>query len=356
MDTSIPRPGTIDDTEYNISRNFAYFIRIAQNVSKANAVYARIKKKKEWGIDPEFVRLNPSFNAWLAELPNDLSIDFPPDGSPAWVPSSFIGNIHSYYYLSMILLHRPQLKFLPPGGPDGQWKHHMSICYSSAKLLCRLQEGILQNYGLMGLQSMQRGINFTIYCVLSCIVLHLVCRVPSFHSISDFEHLLTLIYHRAQVAITSPDPDFNTDAREYFTRHMRILEKCMNAWPMPDMQRQIDSIREAFSADTSKPFILKPSFPYASPHSSQHSTPRSNHGSTIHSVTERHLQQPHIDTNSAHQIGGFVGHPISPPISAGPTDNKSDSSLAMMPASQGNTQAASLPQGVPSWNPNRIFE
>ncbi|KAJ2892009.1 lipase regulator 1 [Zalerion maritima] len=333
VDSSIPRPVLGDESEYNLSRNFTYFVRIVQNVSRANAIYAKIKKKKEWGIDPEFVRLNPSFNTWLTELPNDLSVDFPPDGSPVWVASSFIGNVHSYYYLSLILLHRPQLTFLNPNGGDRQWKSQMMICYNSAKLLCRLQEGILQTYGLVGLQSMQRGVNFTIYCVLSCIVLHLV-------------------------AITSPDPDFNSDAREYFTRHMRILERCMSAWPMPDMQRQIDSIREAFSADTTKLFVLKPSFPYGSPHSSHHSTPRAPGPNSGGQMPGRPSQQ-HIDTSGAQQVS-YAGHPISPPISAGPVDTKGDSSIIMMPGSQGS-QAPAMPQAVPladapTWNPNRIFD
>jgi hypothetical protein len=46
---------------------------------------------------------------------------------------------------------------------------------------------------------------------------------------------------------------------------MRILEKCSSSWPMPDMQQQIDALREVFSADMRKPFVLKPTFPYGSP-------------------------------------------------------------------------------------------
>jgi len=173
VDLRIPRQG-IDDAEYQVSRNFNYFTRVVNNVSRMNRVYARVKKNKDWGADPEFTQLNPSCHAWLTDLPPDLGVNFPPDGSPPWLPSPFIGNLHSYYHLSIIMLHRPQLQVLNPGGADGQWKHHMMICYSSAKLLCQLEEAILQSFGLVGLQSMQRGVNFTIYCVLTCIVLHLV--------------------------------------------------------------------------------------------------------------------------------------------------------------------------------------
>jgi hypothetical protein len=175
LDLNVPRPipGS-DQSEFHVTRNFTYFSKVIRNVRRMNKVYARIKKKKEWGIDPDFVQLNPSFEAWMNDLPADLQISFPMDGSPPWLPSHFIGNLHSYHHLSTILLHRPPLSFMEPTGLDGGWKHHMMICYSSAKLLCRLQEAILDNFGLTGLLCMQRGINFTIYCILSCTVLHLV--------------------------------------------------------------------------------------------------------------------------------------------------------------------------------------
>jgi hypothetical protein len=50
----------------------------------------------------------------------------------------------------------------------------MVVSYNAAKMLCRLQEAVVGSFGLNGLQCMQRGINFTIYAVLGCIVLHLV--------------------------------------------------------------------------------------------------------------------------------------------------------------------------------------
>ncbi|KAL9947397.1 hypothetical protein ACHAPS_004625 [Verticillium nonalfalfae] len=218
IDFSIPRPiPGADELEYNISRNFTYLARIVKNISRMNTVYGRLRKtKKDWGVDPDFVQLNPSLNSWLNDLPGDLSVTFPPDGSAPWLSSPFIGNLHSYYYLAQILLHRPQLAFLDPNGADGQWKHHMMICYNSAKALCRLQEAVVNTFGFTGLQCMQRGFSFTIYCGLTCIVLHLV-------------------------AITSPDPDLNVDARDYFARHMRVLERVMSVWPMADLQKPVDA-------------------------------------------------------------------------------------------------------------------
>lgn len=341
LDLSIQRPvpGS-DDSEYHVTRNFTYLTRIVRNVRRMNNVYARIKKKKEWGIDPEFTQLNPSFEIWMSDLPADLQISFPPDGSPPWLPSHFIGNLHSYYYLSIIMLHRPQLQFMEPTGLDGGWKQNMMICYSSAKLLCRLQEGILQSFGLTGLLCMQRGINFTIYCVLTCTVLHLV-------------------------AITSPDPELNTDAREYFTRHMRILERCISSWPMPDMQQQIDALREAFSADTRRPFVLKPSFPYGSPGAPVHrSPPRGN--VHLQPSSQAAIDQHNLEHPNAHQQPqvSYPSHPISPPISAGGVDTKSDSpavqSLVMMATGQRANQQP-MNNAVPmvensSWNPSRIFD
>jgi hypothetical protein len=144
---------------------------------------------------------------------------------------------------------------------------------------------------------------------------------------------------------------------------MRILEKVTAVWPMADLQKQIDAVREAFSADTRKPFVLKPSFPYSSPQSSTHSSPpRSNPGYRPTLNRSGSLDQ-HLDTNVHSQVS-YTSHPISPPISAGPMDSKSDSpgvqSMVMMPSGQ-VSQASGMPQTLqladpPAWNPSRIFE
>ena len=142
-------------------------------------------------------------------------------------------------------------------------------------------------------------------------------------------------------------------------RHMRILEKCMVAWPMPDMQKQVDAVREAFSADTRKPFVLKPSFPYGSPVSTHSSPPRPNYPTTLSQTSS---MDQRLDTQV--QQHSYGGHPISPPISAGPGDMKTDASdvqsMVMMSGNQGS-QASAMQQGLPlggapTWNPSRIFE
>ncbi|KAK8035050.1 hypothetical protein PG993_010045 [Apiospora rasikravindrae] len=334
VDLNIPRhiPGG-DDAEYHVTRNFTYFARCVRNVRQMNTVYRKIKRRKDWGLDPEFVQLNPATNAWLADLPADLALTFPPDGSPPWIPSHFIGNLHSYYYLSVLMLHRPQLTFLDPMGADGQWKNHMLLSYNSAKLLCRIEEAMLQSYGLSGLQCMQRGISFTIYAILTCIPIYLV-------------------------ALTSPDPDVSTDARDYFTRHMRIMEKTMGSWPIPEMVKQIEAVREAFSADTRKPFVLKPSFPYGSPSMSHQSTPPRASSFKPPMIRTSPMDQGMSSLPASQAQVSYINHPITPPVSAGPKSDSPAQSLVMMAngqTSQAPSHAISMAE-APAWNPSRIFD
>jgi hypothetical protein len=142
---------------------------------------------------------------------------------------------------------------------------------------------------------------------------------------------------------------------------MRILEKCSSSWPMPDMQQRIDALREAFSADVRKPFVLKPTFPYGSPGAPVNTSPRSN---VQYRQASSHASQ-NLEQQHAQQQVSYTAHPISPPISAGGVDQKSDSSpavqsLVMMATGQRGPQPP-ITSGVPmtdpsSWNPSRIFE
>lgn len=130
----------------------------------------------------------------------------------------------------------------------------------------------------------------------------------------------------------------------------------MSAWPMPDMQKQVDSIREAFSADLRKPFTLKPNFLHGSPASSHASPPRPSYSSNMPRTQSLEGQ---LDTSANQQ--SYMGHPISPPTSAGPVDSKGDVlSMVMMAPNQGS-QASMMQQShhmpeAPSWNPSRIIE
>ena len=164
----------LDAFEFSRSRQYVYFVRNAHNIRTIADIYHKIKKQKDWGSNPKLSEKNPIFTNWLYDLPPDLQIHYPPDESPPWIPSHFIANMHSHCHLGIILLHRPQLLASKSFAPGGGWQVHMSLCYSSAKALCKLQEAILRQYGLVGLLYMQRGISFAIYSILTCTMLHLV--------------------------------------------------------------------------------------------------------------------------------------------------------------------------------------
>jgi hypothetical protein len=167
-----PIPG-LEESEFQISYQFVYFARVVKNVRATIEIYCRLRKSKEdWAADPVNTDHNESFPRWLQELPRDLQINFPQDGTSPWVATSFLGNMHCYHYLSTIMHHRPQMHWLTE--TDGDWKAHMLVCHDAAKKMCRIQESILQTHGMVGLMCMQRGISFTIYCVLTCTMLHLV--------------------------------------------------------------------------------------------------------------------------------------------------------------------------------------
>lgn len=177
LDVHRPSPG-IEHVDYQISRQFTYLIRKVFNVRLMHDLKGNNQdpSQKEWVSDPKFINISADLGKWLDELPRDLQVDFPDDDSPPFLSSHFIGNMHSYYHLTVIMLHRPQL-MQPSAYVDGSWRHHLAVCYDSSKKMCKLQEAILRNFGIPGLICMQRGINFVIYAVLTCTMVHLVRRL-----------------------------------------------------------------------------------------------------------------------------------------------------------------------------------
>ncbi|KAI1622697.1 hypothetical protein EDD37DRAFT_485345 [Exophiala viscosa] len=311
-----PPCSDVDDFERSISRQFAYFVLNVRNIRLITEVSIKLKRKKDWGLDQEFVKHNAAFKNWPDELPRDLKVVLPQKGAIPILPSHFVGNMHAHYQLAIVMLHRPQLKASESFGADSQWRHHMTICYQSAKVLCRLQEAVLAQYDLTGLLCMQRGINFTIYAILTCIMLHLI-------------------------ALSSPDPEFNSEAKDYFVRHMRILERCVSAWPMTETEDQINALRAAFSADLNKPFELKESFPLGSP--SDHSRPspgsQSSQDKQMHqqqqlsqqqqqlSMADLQQAQPGYLPQNMNQIRGPTGYLATPPVSTYSAESKPQSPL-----------------------------
>ncbi|KAK5948083.1 hypothetical protein OHC33_010925 [Knufia fluminis] len=240
-----PPNSDIDDYEKTISRQFAYWVRNVRNIRGMTETYHKLKrKKKEWASDPIFVAYNENFRKWPAELPEDLRVSIPVDGTLPKLPSHYLANVHCHYQLGIVMLYKPQLNASKDFMNDEKWKHIMSLCYTSAKQVCIYQEAILDKYEILGLACMQRGLSFPIYAILSCVMIHLV-------------------------AITSPETAYNHDAKGFFIRHMRVLERCILEWPMPEVEAQINGLRAAFSVDLNKPFDLKPTFPYGTP--SEHS-------------------------------------------------------------------------------------
>ena len=140
---------------------------------------------------------------------------------------------------------------------------------------------------------------------------------------------------------------------------MRILESCTSAWPLQEMQIQIQSLRQAFSADINKPFELKPSFPFGSPVARLQPSPPAD----LHYQQDRSMKYTAVHDQQS-QLN-YHASPITPPISAGLDDPKDGSmaasSLAMMAASQRPHQQMPIShmeddRNLVAWDPTRIFE
>jgi hypothetical protein len=137
---------------------------------------------------------------------------------------------------------------------------------------------------------------------------------------------------------------------------MRILEQCTPHWPMPEVHAQINGLRDAFSADTSRAFELKPSFPFGSPNSQNIPSPLTDGAYNPQPVNHG------ISLEPASQINYTIVQPITPPVSTTDECPKADSpvvqSLAMM-APQEHTPQPSVhhQEGYQGhWNPSKIFE
>ena len=131
---------------------------------------------------------------------------------------------------------------------------------------------------------------------------------------------------------------------------MRILEQCTSAWPMPDLQKQIDALRMAFSADINRPFELKPSFPYSSPSEGYESSPPLD-------VQYQSQLPPDHSFESQQQI---QFQSITPPVSTGHRDSNKNSpqmqqTMGLMPTSLPQGSGAMSQQQMPEWDPSRLM-
>ena len=140
---------------------------------------------------------------------------------------------------------------------------------------------------------------------------------------------------------------------------MRLLEQCMEAWPIPEMQIQVNQLREAFSADINRPFELKRGFPFESP------SPSAS-GLQPSPPLDKNIQNPMLTRHGSLGPGQmpYTTMPMTPPISStGLSFEDSKDGLLM----SGSTQmmSSSQQQGMPmqttpmsigqEWNPTPIF-
>lgn len=176
VDVALPSPShEIDSTEYQIARRTAYFTQAVRNIKQTNILWQTIRRlKKDWALDPMFMRQNDVIPAWLKTLPTDMQITFPEDETPPFLGGDhYVAYLHIYHQLIIVMHHRPQLQTLLEKR-DSSFKTHLDICNEAATKICRIQEALLRDFGLHGMQFMQRGTNFNIYGILSCAMLHLV--------------------------------------------------------------------------------------------------------------------------------------------------------------------------------------
>lgn len=181
-----PPNSDIDEYEKTISRQFAYWVRNVRNIRGMTGTYYELKRKnKDWASDPKFLAYNDDFRKWPADVPEDLRVTIPSDGTLPDLPSHYLANMHCHHQLGIVMLYKPQLNASKDFMNDDKWKHIMSLCYNAAKQVCIYQEATLDKYDILGLACMQRGLSFPIYAILSCVMIHLVCRYNCVCSTTD---------------------------------------------------------------------------------------------------------------------------------------------------------------------------
>lgn len=179
VDFVIPPTSQNDDAfEYHSSRRSTFLTQAVGHIKQTNNLWLSIRKyKKDWSTHPPVARQSDVLREWMNNLPPDMQVHYDESSNPPFLGLSggdhFIACMHTYYHLVVLVHHRPQLQALLER-QDPNFKIHLDICNESASKMCRLQEALLRDYGLHGLSFMNRGIGYTIYCVLTCTMLHLV--------------------------------------------------------------------------------------------------------------------------------------------------------------------------------------
>ncbi|KAJ3497742.1 hypothetical protein NLG97_g1666 [Lecanicillium saksenae] len=202
---------------------FTQLARLVRDIKGIYSTYLVGKNDPSLVTETDFRRHKSTLESWINNLPANLRIEYPSDGSRPILKSAFAGHLHSFYCLGVIMLNRVQLPRFEKDSTNPRWLTYMLECHAAAKDQCRLHEAIVVQYGLRGVQCMQRGANFTIYCMLLCVVVHLA-------------------------AVTSSDPRLHTEAPDFLSRQIQLLENCQKLWPSPELASQIVKLRDLLSS------------------------------------------------------------------------------------------------------------
>lgn len=111
---------------------------------------------------------------------------------------------------------------------------------------------------------------------------------------------------------------------------------------MPELQQQIQSLRQAFSADLDKPFELKSSYIYGSPKRSDSLSPDQK---AVYLVQDQST------------LAGYNGYSMTPSTVGGSSraDFVPRQSAMMMNPGHGQYDAQAAQRAM-QWDPSRIFE
>jgi len=231
LENSLVFPLMTED-ERTITALFNQLMRAIRVVRTTNKNWAHLRRTKaDWANDVLFIENNKDVENWLTELPDHLRIEFPTDGTLPFISSHFLANLHCYYYLAVLLQHRPQVELLTR--EDARYAEEVATCYDAAKRICVLQEALKQKYGWPGLFPMLRGAHFHMYCVVACLMYHLVS-------------LWTL------------DPSLFPQTREFTERHMRILDSLTSRRPLQFMREKFATFIDTLnSAEPGEDFTLR---------------------------------------------------------------------------------------------------
>jgi hypothetical protein len=166
---------SIEPQERQISYQYIYFARLVRIIRVVIQLYKEgWKQGYKYSLEPKYVNLETAFHKWFQTLPQDLQIVLPKDEYEPWLASPFLGHIHCYYYLCILMHHRPQIQHAMENMNDDAWHIYMLSCLDAAKKMCCIHESMLRTLGIHGFTGMLRGVGFTIYAVLTCTMLHLV--------------------------------------------------------------------------------------------------------------------------------------------------------------------------------------